>query len=181
MKATIALVIAASALISTGCDSQHKGQVRGGEPRLTYKPPYLPVSISVDTKGRVTVQGELSLATHFGTFSISQEYALAPDYGCTYVIIRDRRKGKDEVYKVFSGERELTFAVVGTTRIQVQDRRIVIDVTDGQERTVHFQGSAPPPAPAPTPVANTDQHSEDAQIHERLDRLLQRQDEALQK
>lgn len=128
-----ALVLAA--LLLTGCGSETSGKVR-------YKPALLPVALTIGPDG-VAVEGETSIVTPIGVFSIGAEYSLPPRDGSEiYVILRDHKRGNvgfDSVFRVRAGREQLTVVVNGTTAIQVKDGQVLIDITDGVVKKVEFE------------------------------------------
>ncbi|MET9336421.1 hypothetical protein [Nonomuraea sp. NPDC003804] len=133
----VLLVIAVLVGTSACSDTQVKG---------SFRPAFVPVSLEWGPGG-LKVSGQSSLVTPVGVFSIGAEYAL-PDSedDALYVIVRNATEvppgqtevGFDHIYKVRTGQGEFTAVVNGTTRIQVVDRTVLIDVTDGQVRTITF-------------------------------------------
>ncbi|WP_157547789.1 hypothetical protein [Nonomuraea candida] len=123
----------------------------GTDVKASYHPAFLPVKIEW-ADGKVQLAGEASLVTPIGIFSIGAEYAL-PDKeaDALYVIIRDARgsagnpqiAGFDHIYKVKSGTGQFTAVVNGTAMIQVVDRQVLIDVTDGSVQSIEFKGAQP--------------------------------------
>jgi hypothetical protein len=120
-------------------DVKVKPDAQGGDGslKLSYKPPVVPVAISVNSAGEIAIEAEASVVTPIGTFALGGDYTLTPREHVLYVVIRDRRKGKDgtdTIYSVRTGEREVSFVFVGRTRIGIKDHRITIDVSDGTEQ-----------------------------------------------
>ena len=149
---TRCLLLMLLTFVFVGCDlSNSKTPPVSGSAAatLTYQPPYAPISLSINTLGEVSVQGESTVNTFIGRFSLGAGYTLNPDPGYTHVIIRDRRRGasdQEAVYRVYTGGRELSFVSLARTvgeetRINIQDRRIVVDVSDGLERTVSIRST----------------------------------------
>ncbi|MEU7892342.1 hypothetical protein AB0B45_05685 [Nonomuraea sp. NPDC049152] len=134
----VLLVIAVLVGISACSDTEVKG---------SFRPAFLPVSLDWGPGG-LKVSGQTSLVTPVGVFSIGAEYAL-PDKedDALYVIVRNADEvpqgqidvGFDHIYKVRAGSGEFTAVVNGTTKIQVVDRTVLIDVTRGEVRTIQFQ------------------------------------------
>ncbi|SCF19049.1 hypothetical protein GA0070561_4119 [Micromonospora saelicesensis] len=125
------------ALVLAGCDPEGEGKGK-----VKYKPALLPVALTVGPDG-VAVEGETSIVTPIGEFSIGAEYSLPPRDGSTiYVLLRDTKKGAtgfDRVFKVQTGRDQLTVVVNGTTTIQVKDGQVLIDVTGGAVKKIQFK------------------------------------------
>lgn len=112
-----------------------------------YKPVMLPVKFVWGPSG-MEISGDGSIVTPIGIFSIGAKYSLPEkDSDAIYVIIRDRkvaaagtdRTGFDRIYKIAGGAGEFSAVVNGTTTIQVVDRQVLIDVTEGTVRTIQFK------------------------------------------
>ncbi|MEU7000645.1 hypothetical protein [Nonomuraea sp. NPDC046570] len=133
------LLLAVAILATAGCSST---EVKG-----TYRPAFLPVRLEWGPAG-LKIAGEASLVTPVGVFSIGADYQL-PDDGDDgiYVIVRNANEvppgqsdvGFDHIYKLRSGSGEFTAVVNGTTTIQVVDRQVLIDVTEGDVRSIQFK------------------------------------------
>ncbi|WP_431976365.1 hypothetical protein [Micromonospora haikouensis] len=125
------------ALVLAGCDPEGEGKGK-----IRYKPALLPVALTVSPDG-VAIEGETSIVTPIGEFSIGAEYSLPPRDGSTiYVLLRDHKKGAtgfDRVFRVQAGRDQFTVIVNGTTTIQVKDGQVLIDVTGGAVKRVQFK------------------------------------------
>jgi hypothetical protein len=109
-----------------------------------YKPPILPVKLSMDSNGKISISGDKELVTPIGTFSIGATYSLPHnESGTIYVVLRNRRLGDDFIYEVRTGEGEFNAVVNGRTVIHVKDDRVTIDVTDAAVETIQFRGAEP--------------------------------------
>jgi len=121
----------------------------GGEPTVSFKPHLLPVKFSWNSTdpSRILISGDTSMVTLIGIFSIGAQYSIPNrDSGTIYIIIRDRREGVsgfDRIYRVESGSGELAAVVNGTTTIQVINRQVLIDVTDGNIETIQLKEAQP--------------------------------------
>jgi hypothetical protein len=139
----VRVLLVAMVLTTAGC--------KGTEVKTSYHPAFLPVKLEWGPSG-MKVTGESSLVTPIGIFSIGAEYSL-PDKEADvlYVILRDNHPppnspdiaGLDRIYKVRSGEGRFTAVVNGTAVIQVVDRQVLIDVTNGNVQTIEFRGAEP--------------------------------------
>jgi len=124
-------------LVLAGCDAEGEGKAK-----VRYKPALLPVALTISPDG-VAVEGERSIVTPIGEFSIGAEYSLpARDADKIYVLLRDRKRGAsgfDTVFRVQTGREQLTVIVNGKTTIQIKDGQVLIDVTDGAVKKVQFK------------------------------------------
>lgn len=110
--------------------------------RASYKPVFLPVKFNIDNEGNISVEGELSIVTFVGEFSVGAEYTINPENDNILVVIRDRKKGSrgmDTIYRVRSEKDSFIAVLDGTTTVQVVDRQVVIDVTDARVRTIQLK------------------------------------------
>jgi hypothetical protein len=127
-------------VITAACDTGSGTEVRG-----SYRPPVLPVKFVWSPSG-VSISGDNSIVTPIGIFSIGAQYSLPREEDSIYVIMRDRDEGVtgfDHTYKVESGSGEFIAVVDGRTTIQVANRRVLIDVTGGNVRTIEFKKAEP--------------------------------------
>ncbi|MCK2242600.1 MULTISPECIES: hypothetical protein [unclassified Crossiella] len=115
----------------------------GSQPQVGFTPALLPVKFSISASG-VSVSGDKTLVTPIGVFSIGAKYSLPDkDADSIYVVIRDRRTGDtgfDHTYQVRSGQGEFTAVVDGRTTVQVVDRQVLIDVTEGKIESIELKG-----------------------------------------
>jgi hypothetical protein len=110
--------------------------------KVEYRPLFIPVKLVIDNRGNVSVEGEASLVTPVGVFSIGAEYELKREDDGLLVIIRDQKKGTngfDTIYRIHSGGDEFVAVVNGTTTIQIMNRQILIDVSDGSVKSIEFK------------------------------------------
>ena len=136
MRAWLATLVllgfAALAFLRPGSDSTGTN--------VTYQPfSFLPLSFNISGSG-ISVQGNKSLATPIGDFSISTHRSLAPTDGKSiYLILRDRRTGYDRVFDVHTGSDDFSTVINGTTSINVTNDQVMIDVTSGSIKKITFQ------------------------------------------
>jgi hypothetical protein len=134
----MALLISMAGLVSA-CTSELSGEVE-------YKPVFLPVKFTYNGS-TIDVKGEREIVTFIGTFSIGAKYSLPEnDADAIYVIIRNRKEkpsGFDHTYKVRSGGGDFSAVVNGRTVIQVVDRQVLIDVTDGDVEEIQLKNVEP--------------------------------------
>jgi hypothetical protein len=129
------IVIPLLALLCSACG----GSVN---PTLSYKAPaFLPFSINIGKHdNNPTIEGNLSLATELGVFSIGGQYELPPPVNDTIrVVLRNRRTGFDEIYQVRTGGDQFAAVVDGTTTISVSQDQVMIDITDGTIQKITFK------------------------------------------
>jgi hypothetical protein len=136
VRVAVALVLLAAL---GGCGS-------GITPQASYKPELLPFKINVSASG-IALEGDTSIITPIGEFSIGAQYALPErDEGTIYVVLRDRKKGSvgyDTVYKVRAGKDDFSAVVNGTTAIEVHNGQVIIDVTNGTVSSIQLKRSGP--------------------------------------
>jgi hypothetical protein len=121
------------------------GAGAGGD--VGYKPPLVPVKFSVDSQGKPSVSGSKELVTPVGTFSIGAKYSLdSIRSDAVRVVIQNKKigdTGSRYIYDVTTGDGEFTAVVNGKTTIQVSDRRVLIDVTEGTIESIQLKGIEP--------------------------------------
>jgi hypothetical protein len=116
-----------------------------------YQPAFLPVELSVGPNG-VDVRGDMAIITPIGRFGIGASYPMRR--GAIYVIVRDRKRVgtctdsdvkacPDRVFAVRTGGDDFSATVNGT--VEVQYRKVIIDVTDGSIKSIKFKRAAPVP------------------------------------
>ena len=109
-----------------------------GRASLSYKPPVLPVEVTLYPDGEVVVSVTGSIVTPIGTFTVKGGYELNPKDGYTLVTVR--KDGKDHVYSIHSDGKELELEISGpkSTRLRIKDRNILIDVADNDFHVKFF-------------------------------------------
>ena len=136
-------LLTALLLAITGAGSACTSEL-GGE--VEYQPVFLPVKFTYNGSA-IDVKGEREIVTFIGTFSIGAKYSLPennPD--AIYVIIRNRKErpaGFDHTYRVTTGNGDFSAVVNGRTVIQVVDRQVLIDVTDGAVEDIRLKNVEP--------------------------------------
>ncbi len=106
-------------------------------PIVTYKPPLLPFSISINTDGKITISGDLSIVTPLGTFSIGADYVPFAKDGFTTVVIRNQRENTEEAYQIKTGDESISVEVENGI-VYARDRWILIDIKDNNTQTLMF-------------------------------------------
>jgi len=120
-----------------GMVSACKGTI---SPEASFKSNVLPFSISIGASGDSTIEGSLSWATDIGEFSIGARYELPPRPGNSiFVILRDRHTGYDKIYEVRTDGEHFNAVVNGTTSITVTNDQVLIDITNGNIKSVTFK------------------------------------------
>src|ERR1700730_17433100 len=118
--ATLITVMATTA-VSTSCAN---GVSVNGD--IGYTPPFLPVTLTIDTNGNIAIHGDTSIVTPVGTFTIEANIAkgLAGTSDNTLLIIRHRKGSSivDDVYTVQSDK--IVVIVDGLTKLVVTSDRV---------------------------------------------------------
>lgn len=136
---------------------------------FSYQPPIIPVKLVVSSSGQVSIQtSDLSYATAIGTFAVGAEVPVAnfdPNRDVVVILV-DRNRGTEQVYRVIAGK-DVHIVADGRMDIAVgADRRVTIDVTNGIVRTIEINGqraqassggagNPPPPTVIPTNLPPT--------------------------
>ncbi|HVO73327.1 MAG TPA: hypothetical protein VMT35_04845 [Ignavibacteriaceae bacterium] len=106
---------------------------------IEYKPLFIPAKLVLDNQGNVSIKGETSIVTLIGEFSINAQYKLQSEENSIIVILRDRNKGTngfDKIYRIRSNQDEFVAVVNGTTTIQIVNRQVLIDVSNGGVKSI---------------------------------------------
>jgi hypothetical protein len=110
-----------------------------------YKPPFLPVALTVDSRGHISVEGDASIVTPVGTFSIGANVtnAMKSVPHATLLIIRHKRDGLivDTVFTVRS--QEIVAVVNGRVTLTVTNGRIFVDASKGHVLSIKIHSSVP--------------------------------------
>jgi hypothetical protein len=131
-----ALTLVAFALLGLLCTAC------GGtiSPQASFKSSVLPFEISIGASGNSTIEGNISWVTDIGQFSIGAQYELPPrNNSSIYVILRNHHTGYDKIYEVRTDGEQFNAIVNGTTSITVTNDQVLIDVTNGNIRSVTFK------------------------------------------
>lgn len=129
-RAIVAVLLATIVAAGSGCDD--------GNTRVAVTAPVAPLgfSISRDSEGDWTIG--VGAITRFGGFAI--EHTFATDAGYTYIVIRDRERGKDQVFRMAS-DGWVEAHAVGDHRIRFSregKRKWIFDVQT-KEGTIDFR------------------------------------------
>jgi len=92
----------------------------------------LPFSISIDSHGRVSVEGKASLVTPIGVFTIGAALPIRNVPGYTHVVVRSRKSGNDSVFKVRNNGERLFVQTGGKANVAIRDRYVFVDVIEGE-------------------------------------------------
>lgn len=143
----LAVFLLAVLSIASACSS--------GNAEVSFQPAMLPVKLTWEN-GNVKVSGERGIVTPIGVIGLNANVTFGePDKDSFYVIFRDRRRSVANVYVVNGGAGSFQAIVNGLTRFHLEDRRFVIDVIDGETKTITFQRVPSAPQDAKAGVAGT--------------------------
>jgi hypothetical protein len=143
LMAAITIILAA-----TGCS--------GGTAAVSYKPPFAPISLTIDSHGSISVHASASIVTPVGTFSVGMGVAkgMSSIPGATLLIIKHWKGGSlvDDVYKIEIESEEITVVLDGRTTLTVSEGRVIADAS---EATVHSLVIKSTAVPSASPVNTT--------------------------
>src|SRR5262245_60772882 len=126
LHSRVLLVALSTAFLCSSCASNASVTADIG-----YSPPFLPVTLTVDTNGRIAIHGNASIVTPVVTFSIGANVSTTMESvpGGTLLIIRHWEDGKlsDTVYTVH--HQKIVVVTNGKTIIAVTNGRVFIDVS----------------------------------------------------
>lgn len=150
-RATFLLVIVPILLFASSCGSTTDTV------GVSYTPPFVPVTFTINSNGTISVQGNLSIESPVGTFALEANVAntLQPEDNTLFVIVRHKQDGRvvDDVYKIQTGQEEVTVVTNGTTTVDVTEHKVFIDVSKGTIKSIEIKSASPAPTPVPTPVS----------------------------
>jgi hypothetical protein len=134
-------------LIVSVCASCKSGVSVTGE--AGYTPPFLPVTITIDTNGNISIRGNASIVTPVGTLSIGADVTKSmqsvPE--ATLLIIR-HKKGDRIVDTVFTVRSQKIVAIVdGRVTLTVTNGRIFVDAVKGHVLSITVHSTAAKPTP----------------------------------
>jgi hypothetical protein len=121
--------IVALSLLASTATAQTKIQIG-------YRPPLLPIKIVADNTG-VSIEGEASLVTPIGVFSLGVSVPIFQADDALRVIIRDRRNQTDRVYDVKWAD-TLGVTLNGRNRIAITRNQVILDVSQGGRYELAF-------------------------------------------
>jgi len=98
-----------------------------GSTKVSYQtPPFSPFKISFTMNQKGVWEVDVGIATPVGIFSISQEFGSRGDF--TYIVLRDRAKGTDQVFKMgVTGYVDIHTVGEHKIRLQQEDNRWIIE------------------------------------------------------
>jgi hypothetical protein len=106
--------------------------------QVGYRPPFLPITFLIDNLGHISIQGSASIVTEVGEFSLNVSDTVNPPDDGFLVIIRHLHDGEisDAVYQIHSGDDEVDVTVDGHIELQITNKRVTIDASQGQVQSV---------------------------------------------
>jgi predicted Fe-Mo cluster-binding NifX family protein len=122
------LILIGNCLFFSGCEGE-----------VSYRPPYLPVKLAVDDKGNISIQGQASLVTAIGEFSISVKAAPVVPENSLLVIVRDRKRGIDRMYKIDTGSGEFTCVINGSVTLRITNKQVLVDISNGDVKSIEIE------------------------------------------
>lgn len=124
------LAVFAMAAFIAGCGGK-------GSTKLSYAPPFLPFHISFSMSHKGVWEVQAGAVTPLGTFAISQEFGRRDDF--TYIVLRDRTKGTDQVFKIgVTGYVDIHAVGEHKIRLQQDDNRWIIE-TESLSGSLDFE------------------------------------------
>ena len=127
-------------------------QLRSEDVEAYYKPPLVPISISVNQDGKISVRFDASIVTPMGTFGIGVGRKRDPKPHHTDVVIRVLSTGKEYVYRIQDGDEPLLVAARNAQiRFDASRRQTTITVPHREAVTITVSRERGP-KPAPTAV-----------------------------
>ena len=106
---------------------------------VSYRPPFSPIKFVLDTLGNISIQGEASLVTPIGAFSLNARIATSEEAGSLLVIIRDKRKAIDRMYRIRTGDGEFICQVNGSVTLKITNRLVIVDISNGDVKSIEIQ------------------------------------------
>ncbi len=116
-------------------------------PRLQigFQPPLLPVIFAIDTQGHISVEGNASIVTEVGTFSIDVGLptSLQGENQSLLLIIKHRQNNTivNTVYTVETGRDEIFIVTRGLTTTDITRNQITFDASGGDIQSIQINGS----------------------------------------
>lgn len=122
----------------------------GPQAQVGYKPPFLPVIFSLDASGAISVEGDASISTFIGDFSVNAggfaSLATATPTPEKLTIIIRHLKNKqaiDSVYTLNTSEEEVSVTTDGLTQITVTSHQVFIDATKSVIKSIKIKDVRP--------------------------------------
>jgi hypothetical protein len=134
-------------LLAIGCMVGCNGLTEDATPAIKYTPPLIPVEISLNGHGKVTVSVSKTFSTPIGSFELGVEVPVNSDPHIYRVVIRDHR-ARHRVVQLhefkFSGSEVQVFEFVGANvKLMVGARKAELEIRDGPEVRAHRDADAP--------------------------------------
>ena len=108
----------------------------------SYTPPapFPPITFTIDSAGNISAHLDPRLVTEVGTFTLSAgvSSSLQPEDHTMLVVIRHKQNGStvDTVYKIQTDQDKVIVIVDGRTIVQVTNRKVVIDASQGNVKSI---------------------------------------------
>lgn len=131
-----ALVISAS---GAGCRSGVSATGAVG-----YQPPFLPIVITIDSAGNISIHGKLSVVTPAGTFFLEANVSkdLAPVAGATLLTIEHRR-GTTIVYSAFRiKSQQVDITLNGHVRLNVANNNVFVNAVRAHVQSIVIRSAS---------------------------------------
>jgi len=101
---------------------------------ISYEPPLVPIALTVDTRGHVSIETGASITTPIGRFSARVAKELNPEDGYTNVVI-EHANGEADVFQIHSTE-TLYISIDGQASVVITDRKAIITARSGTATTI---------------------------------------------
>jgi hypothetical protein len=148
-SAVRAVILAIPLLVCISCAGVSVGADIG------YSPPFLPIKITVDTHGDISIHGSANIVTPIGTFSVGMNVTkgMQSQPGETLLIIRHRENGStvDTVYAV--QDQQIAVVMNGRVALTVTNGRVFVDASKAQVLSITISSTATPSPSSPPTVA----------------------------
>jgi hypothetical protein len=102
---------------------------------VRYQPDFLPISFTLHSSGEVSVEAAQGIVTPIGYFSIGVEYPLRGSSEYIHVVIRNRARGVERVYRIRSGH-PFSARYNGRGTLTASNHEIVIEATTGTVQVI---------------------------------------------
>ncbi len=115
--------------------------------QVGYRPPFLPITFLIDTLGHISVQASASIVTEVGEFSVTASDTVNPPDDGFLIVIRHLHDGtiSDAAYQIHSGDDEVDVTVDGHIELQITNKRVLVDASQGQVRNIVVKNNASSP------------------------------------
>jgi hypothetical protein len=109
-----------------------------------YQPPFLPVIITIDSAGNISIHGKLSVVTPAGTFFLEANIskALAPVADTTLLVIK-HRQGISVVYSAFRVKsQQVDVSLNGHVRLNVTADRVFVNAVRARVQSIVIRSAS---------------------------------------